>query len=89
MDERTRELIAIGAAVTAHCQPCLRYHLTKAGEQGVEAGEIDEAIRIARTVRKGAQASMDQAIQSLLEGGEAGTGPASDECTQTSRFCCG
>ena len=27
MDERTKELIAIGASVGAHCQPCLTYHV--------------------------------------------------------------
>jgi AhpD family alkylhydroperoxidase len=35
MDERTRELIAIGASVGAHCQPCLTYHVEKARELGM------------------------------------------------------
>ena len=29
LDERTKELIAIGASVCAHCQPCLTYHVNK------------------------------------------------------------
>ena len=32
MDEKTKELIAIGASVSAHCQPCLTYHVAKAKE---------------------------------------------------------
>jgi len=33
MDEKTKELIAIGASVGAHCQPCLAWH-EKARELG-------------------------------------------------------
>jgi alkylhydroperoxidase/carboxymuconolactone decarboxylase family protein YurZ len=29
MDERIKELIAIGASVGAHCQPCLTYHVER------------------------------------------------------------
>ena len=32
MDTQTKELIAIGASVTANCVPCLRYHLKMARE---------------------------------------------------------
>jgi AhpD family alkylhydroperoxidase len=35
MDEKVKELIAIGASVSAHCQPCLTYHVGKARELGV------------------------------------------------------
>ncbi|NIM05141.1 MAG: carboxymuconolactone decarboxylase family protein, partial [Armatimonadetes bacterium] len=44
MDKRTKELIAIGASITANCQPCLEYHVTKARENGAEEEEIKEAI---------------------------------------------
>lgn len=30
LDEKTKELIAIGAAITANCQPCLEYHTVEA-----------------------------------------------------------
>ena len=32
LDIRTRELIAIGASITANCQPCLQYHVSRAIE---------------------------------------------------------
>ncbi len=60
MDNRIKELIAIGASVTANCQPCLEYHATKARENGAEEEEIKEAIAVGKTVRKGAAGKMDQ-----------------------------
>ena len=32
LDRKTGELITVGAAVRAHCQPCLQYYLKKALE---------------------------------------------------------
>ncbi len=59
LDNRTRELIAIGASLTANCQPCLQFHVTKAIESGADEQEIAEAIEIGKMVRKGAAAKMD------------------------------
>ena len=41
MDERTKELVAIGASVAAHCSPCMKHHLAKCDELGetTEAAE--------------------------------------------------
>lgn len=60
LDNRITELIAVGASVTANCQPCLQYHTDKALESGASDLEIAQAIEIAKTVRKGAAAKMDQ-----------------------------
>ncbi len=32
MKEQIKELIAVGASIAGHCQPCLAYHVTKARE---------------------------------------------------------
>lgn len=66
MDPRTTELIAIGASVTANCVPCLRFHLQKAREAGVQDAEIREAVRVGRMVRKGAAAKWDEEATALL-----------------------
>ena len=58
MDEKTKELIAIGAAVAGHCQPCLNHHVARAKALGVGMGEIREAIEVGRKVEKGAMAAM-------------------------------
>jgi AhpD family alkylhydroperoxidase len=63
MDEKTKELIAIGASVTAHCQPCITFHVKKAQELGVSAEMIKEAIGVGQAVEKGAASAMRDFIQ--------------------------
>ena len=58
MDEKVKELIAVGASVGAHCQPCLTFHVAKAKEIGIEEAEIREAIAIGHMVEKGAMSAM-------------------------------
>ena len=60
IDNKTKELIAVGASITANCQPCLQYHKNKALEFGADAGEIAEAIETGKQVRKGAANKMDE-----------------------------
>jgi AhpD family alkylhydroperoxidase len=67
MDTRTKELIAIGAAVTANCVPCLRFHLDRARKEGAEEAEIRAAISVGRMVRKGAAGNWDEEATALLE----------------------
>jgi AhpD family alkylhydroperoxidase len=59
LDIRIKELIAVGASVTANCQPCLQYHVSKARESGAEDEEIAIAVAVAKAVRKGAATKMD------------------------------
>ena len=67
MDEKTKKLVAIGASVTAHCVPCLEYHLAKAREIGLSDREIKEAIKVARMVRRGAASKWDEAANELID----------------------
>ena len=60
MDEKMKELIAVGASVGAHCQPCLTFHVAKAKEMGIDENEIREAIAVGHMVEKGAMAAMRQ-----------------------------
>ncbi len=46
MDERTKELVAIGASIACHCRECLDYHLKKAIELEIPKEQIDKAIDI-------------------------------------------
>jgi len=59
LDNKAKELIAVGASVTANCQPCLQYHSDKALEFGADTEEVATAIEIGKLVRKGAAAKMD------------------------------
>ncbi len=65
MENKTKMLIAVGAAVTANCQPCLKTAIDQAQQTGAEEKEILEAIAIGRVVRRGAFGKMDKFCLSL------------------------
>jgi AhpD family alkylhydroperoxidase len=67
MTEKVKELVAVGASITANCQPCLQYHTEKAQANGADSGEVAAAIEVGKQVRKGASAKMDQFATSLKE----------------------
>ncbi len=65
LDEKTKELIAVGATITANCQSCLEYHSAKARECGATPAEIQAAIDTGKEVRRGAANKMDRLAASL------------------------
>ena len=71
MDERTKELIAIGASIGAHCQPCLQYHVRAAADLGIAPEEIRQAIEVGQMVERGAMAAMRKFADSALNAGQA------------------
>ena len=66
MDERTKELIAIGASIGAHCQPCLTWHVGKARGLGIGEEELAEAIEVGCMVEKGATMAMQKHVRVVL-----------------------
>ncbi len=54
LDRKTKELIAIGASLTAKCQGCIEGHIKKAMKFGASREEISEAIAIAMGVNAAA-----------------------------------
>jgi AhpD family alkylhydroperoxidase len=62
LDEKTKELIAIGASITANCYPCIDYHTAKARELGIADADIRAAIEMGKLVRTGATKKMDQYV---------------------------
>ena len=66
MDDRLKELIAIGAATTANCVPCLKFHYEKASKLGVTVEEAKEAIEVGRLVRRGAARTWDKEADRLV-----------------------
>lgn len=78
VDARIEELIAIGAAVSAHCQPCLTYHVASARGLGLTEADIRTAMEIGQRVGEGAQAAMRRFADNVA------AGP-----TAEARGCCG
>ena len=86
MDEKTKEMIAIGASVGAHCQPCLEFHVNKARAVGLTDDEVREAMAVGHMVEKGAMAAMKQFSAIVLDQQDntqagGGCGCASDKAT--------
>ena len=79
LDARTASLIAVGASVTANCQPCLEINVARAAKHGAEPLEIADAVEIGRKVRAGAAAKLD-AFAAGLGATAAAAGPAEAAC---------
>ena len=75
-DERIAELVAIGAAVAANCEPCLKYHHRKAAELGIAEEDMVQAVDVALGVKRRPAKMMAQPAQRLLvpQTAEAGGG---------------
>jgi AhpD family alkylhydroperoxidase len=80
LDNRTTELVAIGASITANCLSCVEYHVGKAVEYGIDEREIAEAIDVGKMVRKGAAGKMDKHVQSLRRAASSAPSDATATC---------
>jgi AhpD family alkylhydroperoxidase len=65
METKTKLLIAIGAAVVANCQPCLKTLLKTSKENKVDEKEILEAIGVAKLVRKNSITQIDKFLAGI------------------------
>jgi AhpD family alkylhydroperoxidase len=94
------ELVAIGAAIAANCEPCLRHHTRLARSLGISAADIDQAVAVATAVKATPHqnilklaarlTSADGATAPEAEGGCAA--PAAGDCARpapAARSCCG
>ena len=52
LDEKTKELVALGASLAGNCLPCLRYHYKKCRELGINVDDLDEVLDMAKTVKE-------------------------------------
>jgi AhpD family alkylhydroperoxidase len=65
LDEKMKELVAIGASVACNCHPCVKYHIGKARELNVDSELIKQAAEVGKMVRKGAAGQMDELLSDL------------------------
>jgi AhpD family alkylhydroperoxidase len=66
MDERMKELVAIGAAAAANCHPCMDYHLAKCDELGIPREEVTDAVQVGLMVNHGAERAIRKKARELL-----------------------
>lgn len=73
------ELVAIGAAIAANCEPCFKYHYDKARKLGVSMEDMTAAVNTAHSVKQApAQAILKLADRFLH--GDSVPKPESDCC---------
>ncbi|WP_455376972.1 carboxymuconolactone decarboxylase family protein [Petrachloros mirabilis] len=80
LDERIKELIAVGASISANCQPCLQYHTSEALKCGADPQEISEAIEVGKMVRRGAASKMDKFAATLIQSAAPTASSSSGGC---------
>ncbi len=75
MDERTKELIAIGASAAVNCHPCMKHHLTLCDELGIPRDEVSAAAEVGLMVGRGAARKTREFVAELLDAEEAPAEP--------------
>ena len=78
VDVKTKELIAIGASVSANCQPCVTFHLDKAKKLKIAPEDIQTALQVGAMVRGCAAGQMDQMLSETVKEIGIDLGPKSD-----------
>lgn len=63
------ELVAIGAAIAANCEPCLRYHVHEAEKLGVTKEDRERAVAMAAKVKDAPHRNIMR-LATRLSGGE-------------------
>lgn len=90
------ELVAIGAAIGANCEPCFKYHYSQAHKLGVSREDIAQAVALADKVKRAPAQNMltlaDKILGTTLSQASPET-PASECCTggapkPAKRKCC-
>lgn len=80
MDERIKELIAIGASAAVNCHPCMEFHLAECDRVGLDREEVKTAVEVGMAVAKGAAAKTRAKAEALAglepnaKGGSGGCG---------------
>ena len=66
MDEKTKELVAIGASVAANCYIYMKQHVAKCDEIGVARAEVRAAAEVGKMVNRVAATNTHKFVDELL-----------------------
>jgi alkylhydroperoxidase/carboxymuconolactone decarboxylase family protein YurZ len=86
MEERTKLLVALGAATAANCIPCFEYLYCEAGVVGLTQEEIQEVVALATKVKQGAHVAIKNSIHDIMGLEEKHDQPC---FSQANSPCCG
>ena len=85
MEERTKLLVALGAATAANCIPCFEYFYREAGAAGLSQKEIQEVVALASKVKQGAHVALKNSICDIMGSEEKHDLP---RFSKTNSSCC-
>jgi AhpD family alkylhydroperoxidase len=87
------ELVAIGAAIAANCEPCLKYHYRQAELLGVSKADMARAVEVGANVKDSPHQSVLRLANRLTGSGLSAAGGAGDLCCGAGEAdessCCG
>ena len=75
LEQRQKELAAIGASVGANCRPCIEHHVAAGREAGLSEQELEDAIAVAEAVRDEAIRLFSAKLHELFRRGRPSTAP--------------
>lgn len=91
-----KELVAMGAAIAANCEPCLKYHYREAQRLGVSKEDMASAARMAAAVKDSPHQAILRLADKLTGANLSNPALASDPCCgdkaateKSSNACCG
>ena len=85
LEQRDKELAAIGASIGCNCRPCVDHHIPKGREGGLSELELADAVAAARTVRDQGIELLAPRIDELLGSGSSPAEPAPVVATSRAR----
>jgi AhpD family alkylhydroperoxidase len=77
LEQRDKELAAIGASIGCNCRPCIEHHIPAGREAGLSEVELADAVATARAVRDEAITLLAPRVEELLGRSTGPVGPAS------------
>ncbi len=83
LEQRDKELAAIGSAIGCNCRPCVDHHIPKGREAGLSEAQLADAVATARAVRDQGIELLAPRVDELLATSDGPTEPA--PLTETSR----
>lgn len=75
LEQKDKELVAIGASIGALCRPCVEHHIPAARDAGLTEPELAQAVEIAEATHRIATELLFRRSRELLSG-EASAGVA-------------
>lgn len=97
LDAVTTELVALGAAVGANCEPCFTSHFNEARRLGIGSDVMAQAVRVAQAVKDTPAHSLldlaakllDTDAETLGRSDAVDAAPATDTTEASAEGCCG